>query len=82
VTDVTFTSIGEFTDPYGKKSNDVAVKLTYSRETASKIDWKGLEERSASDWKAPYRVATSYYINPAVWKNLTDKIPIEGGTGE
>jgi hypothetical protein len=81
LSEATYVSTTSFTDQYGKSSTEAAVKLTYSKATAQKIDWKGLGERALGEWQAPYSIATYYYIHPGVWKKLTDRIPVEGGTG-
>ncbi len=80
---VTYRTTSDFTDQYGKSSKETAVEITYSRATAGKVDWEGLKNRAWSDWKAPYNIADTYAIHPAVWKNLNkERIPLVGGTAE
>lgn len=81
VTQATYVATTAFSDKYGQTSVQPGATITFSRATADKIDWPGLESRVFSNWQNGYKVATSYSIHPDIWKNLINPIPTEGGTG-
>lgn len=60
----------DMTDQYGKTSTETGVKIVLNRETADKIDWKGLADRHTTDPGNIYRLAENYYVHPGILKNV------------
>ncbi|MFY9273163.1 MAG: hypothetical protein WBJ83_10850 [Thermacetogeniaceae bacterium] len=67
---ITLIALTEMTDQYGKTKLEEGTKITLNRETASKIDWKGLADRHTTDPGNIYRIADNYYIHPGIYKNV------------
>jgi hypothetical protein len=67
----------EMTDKYGKTSLETGTKIVLSRNTANKIDWKGISERHITDPGNIYRIADDYKIHPGILKNVKlDKVQL------
>lgn len=63
----------EFTDSYGKKNNEIAVRVTMPKSEFMKYDWKAFEFKNA--YPAMERSAEENYIHPAIFKNVdTEKL--------
>lgn len=60
----------DMTDQYGNKKTETGIKNVLKRDTADKIDWKGLADRHISDPGNIYRLAENYYIHPGILKNV------------
>lgn len=67
---ITLISQTEMTDKYGKSELTDVASITLTRETADKIDWKGLAWRQVTDPGNMYRVADNYYIAPGILKDV------------
>lgn len=66
---VSLRALAEMRDQYGKTKDEVVARLGLSREIAGQIDWEGLALRHSSDPGNIYRIATDYYVHPAVLAN-------------
>ena len=62
-------AMAQMRDELGNTRDEVVARLELSREAAGKINWEGLATRHASDPGNIYRIATDYYVHPAVLGN-------------
>lgn len=60
----------DFTDQYGKTDRTTAVKYIMERETADKVDWKGVKNNVLSDYKALFPLTSTHTIHGAIQKEL------------
>ena len=60
----------DFIDAYGKTTTEDAVWLTASAATAAQFQYDGLIQRTVQNTYIIYDDVDSYYIHPAIWKNL------------
>lgn len=60
----------KMTDEYGNTQEENVVKITFTREIASKVNWDGLAKRHASDPGNVYRIAQNYYIHPGILREV------------
>lgn len=60
----------EFTDQYGKKSMETAVRVGLERTTADKIEWENFKDWVLVDYNRLLDIADEKYIHPAVRKEL------------
>ncbi len=60
--------VGSFTDAYGKKANEDAVRLTMSEEEFAKYDWSNLYYKPV--WQQMKQSSIDYYIHPTLVKNV------------
>lgn len=58
----------EFTDQYGKKGVEDAVRIIMNKSEFSKFDWNGLKYQSV--YSQIKNASEGFYIHPAVLKNL------------
>jgi hypothetical protein len=63
-------AMADMTDQYGNTNTEMGVRLTYTRSVIDKIDWPGFESRVLTDPADAFNVATSYFIHPAIFKNV------------
>ena len=61
---------GEFTDQYGQKSTENAVKLGLSRKTAEKIDWGNFKDLVLVDYNKLLDIANEKSIWATIEKTL------------
>lgn len=66
---------GDFTDQSGEKSEEKAVTVKLSQDTAQQIDWDGLEDRMTVDYKNFLDVADSYIVRQTICEDLDDLYP-------
>jgi hypothetical protein len=62
-------AMAQMRDELGNTRDEVVARLELSREAAGKINWEGLATRHSSDPGNIYRIATDYYVHPAVLGN-------------
>ncbi|RSL35311.1 hypothetical protein D7Z54_01730 [Salibacterium salarium] len=58
------------TDEYGKKSEDLVVRLGWSRETANKVNFEEFESMARIDINRTFDIADTYYIHRGVYRNV------------
>lgn len=66
---VSLRAMAQMRDELGNTSDEVVARLELSREVARKINWEGLATRHSGDPGNIYRIATDYYVHPAVLAN-------------
>lgn len=59
-----------FTDQYGKSSEETAIRIGLKRETADKINWTSFKDMVFIDYNKLLNIADDVYIHPAVKKEL------------
>lgn len=62
----------EFTDKHGKKRSELAAMIVFTRETASKTDWRKLEIETVpmSAYRLVFDAADDYNLHPSVARDL------------
>ena len=70
ITRVWVTTLGNFTDQYGKSYEAVAVRFGLNKETAQKINWKEFKDMVFVDYNALLRIADEKYISPSILNKL------------
>lgn len=58
-----------FTDQYGNTESNTAVKVMVGNETASKVNWDGIQDRIIGDYPQWLEVADSYRVQVSVCQN-------------
>jgi len=71
---VTVIALADWTDQYGKTSEEVTTMSSLNRTTVdTRIDWAGLEDRVMSDNKLLFCISDAMEIHPAIYVRLKDK---------
>jgi len=61
-----------FTDEYGNEEEEAAVRISWDKETAQKVDYENFYDLVLTDYTRSYKLANNYYIHPAIHKNLNN----------
>lgn len=67
VNEVTITRYVKLTNDYGQSVLEPAVSITFSRATSNRLDWEAMKDQQPQNL---YKVADSYYINPAIYPGV------------
>lgn len=67
---VSLSTVVDMTDEYGKTKTEPVIQITMMRQTADKVDWKGLAQRLSPDPGNIYRIADDYYIDPNILRRV------------
>lgn len=73
VAEVVTYAQGEFVDQYGNESTETAVRITWSRETAEKVNWENFRRMAASEPERVYNLADSYAFHPGFYNGVQNK---------
>lgn len=70
VSKVSVWTLTDFTNSYGKTSEETAVRIGIGRETASNIVWSTFKEMVLDDYNSLLKITDDVYIHPGVKKEL------------
>lgn len=70
VSKVSVWTLTDFTNSYGKTSEETAVRIGVGRETASNVVWSTFKEMVLDDYNSLLKIADDVYIHPAIQKEL------------
>lgn len=74
VSRVNMITIVPMVDRYGKSLDEEVVKVSYNRQTANKIEWKGFHERVNIEPNLALEDADDYFVYPTILEKSKIKI--------